>query len=268
MVVFSDLDRSIIYSKKFINKKIDLLDIEIYNGENISYISKKTIELIKKIKSNSCFIPTTTRTIEQFKRIDFKKYEIDFKYIITSNGGNILIDGKVDDNYKLFLNDRLNKSATIKEAISLFYKYNIVEGVKKFRVAEDIFFYLVIDIEKFDMKKLDMFEKELKYLNWKIYISGRKIYFLPEELKKSTAINYICKNFGYTHTFSIGDSTMDEDMLNFCKYSYILRHGDLINNLKNTHKFNISENEGFLGSEEILKDILLCQNNINLKNTI
>ena len=36
MVVFSDLDRSIIYSKKFIQNESNPLDIEIYNGENIS----------------------------------------------------------------------------------------------------------------------------------------------------------------------------------------------------------------------------------------
>lgn len=268
MVVFSDLDRSIIYSKKFISEKNDLLDIEIYNGENISYISKKTIELIEKIKSNSYFIPTTTRTIEQFKRIDFKKYKIDFKYAITSNGGHILIDGEIDKSYKLFVNDKLNESATIEEAINLFYKYDIVEGVKKFKVAEDIFFYLVVDMEKIDMKRLDVFAKNLEDLKWKTYTSGRKIYFLPNELKKSTAVNYICEKFGYKNTFSIGDSTMDEDMLDFCKYSYILKHGDLINNLKNTDKFKISEKEGFLGSEEILRDIILCQNNINLKNNV
>ena len=113
MVVFSDLDRSIIYSKEFIQEESNTLDIEIYKGENISYISQKTIENIKKIKKNSDFIPTTTRTIEQFKRINFKKYGLDFKHAITSNGGNILINGEVDIEYKYFIEEKLKLSSYI-----------------------------------------------------------------------------------------------------------------------------------------------------------
>ena len=107
MIVFSDLDRSIIYSKRFLKDDTTKLEIEIYNGENISYISKETVELIKKIKQNSYFIPTTTRTIEQFKRISFSKYGLDFKYAVTSNGGNILVNGEVDKEYKLLIKEKL-----------------------------------------------------------------------------------------------------------------------------------------------------------------
>ena len=45
MVVFSDLDRSIIYSKRFLGKDKSELEIEIYKNENISYISKKEIQI-------------------------------------------------------------------------------------------------------------------------------------------------------------------------------------------------------------------------------
>ena len=100
MVVFSDLDRSIIYSKRFLGKDKSELEIEIYKNENISYISKKTVKLIKQLQKNIEFIPTTTRNIEQFKRIEFSKYDIDFKYAITSNGGNILVNGQIDSEYK------------------------------------------------------------------------------------------------------------------------------------------------------------------------
>ena len=52
MVVFSDLDRSIIYSKRFLGKDKSELEIEIYKNENISYISKKTVKLIKQLQKN------------------------------------------------------------------------------------------------------------------------------------------------------------------------------------------------------------------------
>ena len=78
MVVFSDLDRSIIYSNKFIGNldKKTYECIEFIDEKEISYISFKTIELIKELTKNNLFIPTTTRTIEQFQRINFSKYNI------------------------------------------------------------------------------------------------------------------------------------------------------------------------------------------------
>ena len=261
MVVFSDLDRSIIYSKKFL-KEDDQLDIEIYKGENISYISKDTVELIKKIKNDSHFIPATTRTIEQFKRMNFKKYGLDFKYVITSNGGNILIDGMIDREYKILIDEKLKSSSPISEVVNLFEGYKSIEGILKFRVVEDLFFYIVIDEDIFDLKNIEEFTNEIKILKWDCYISGRKIYFLPREIKKSTAIEYICDKFGYKHTFAIGDSTMDRDMLEFCDYPYILKHGDLARCIKTNGKFILSEQSGFKGSEEILNKVVLCQKNI------
>ena len=38
MIIFSDLDRSVIYSNKFLDADIEYESIEIYNGKEISYI--------------------------------------------------------------------------------------------------------------------------------------------------------------------------------------------------------------------------------------
>ena len=46
MIVFSDLDRSIIYSNKFLNADSKYANIEIYREKEISYISLDTINLI------------------------------------------------------------------------------------------------------------------------------------------------------------------------------------------------------------------------------
>ena len=131
MVVFSDLDRSIIYSKRFLGKDKSELEIEIYKNENISYISKKTVKLIKQLQKNIEFIPTTTRNIEQFKRIEFSKYDIDFKYAITSNGGNILVNGKIDSEYKDYINQKLKNSIHIDEIMKLLEEYKNIKGIKK-----------------------------------------------------------------------------------------------------------------------------------------
>ncbi|MCZ9335532.1 hypothetical protein O9Y75_26320, partial [Klebsiella pneumoniae] len=70
-------------------------NIEIYREKEISYISLDTINLIKQIQYYGMFIPTTTRTVEQFKRIEFNKYGIYCPWSITSNGGVILKDNEI-----------------------------------------------------------------------------------------------------------------------------------------------------------------------------
>lgn len=259
MVVFSDLDRSIIYSKKFLQDNIDLFEIELYKNENISYISKNTVEKIKDIKKNCYFIPTTTRTIDQFNRIDFKRYGIDFKYAITANGGNILVDGKIDRGYESYIEKKLKESANIDEVVAAFKIYKNIDGINNLKIAQNLFFYIVVEERLFDIKKIDEFKDFINNLKWDMYVSGRKIYFLPRAIKKSTAIKYICENLGYEETFAIGDSTMDIDMLEFCKNSYVLKHGDILNHINNS-SFTISEDYGFLGTEKILDDVIKIQN--------
>ena len=180
MVVFSDLDRSIIYSKRFLGKDKSELEIEIYKNENISYISKKTVKLIKQLQKNIEFIPTTTRNIEQFKRIEFSKYDIDFKYAITSNGGNILVNGQIDSEYKDYINQKLKNSIHIDEIMKLLEEYKNIKGIKKIRKADNIFAYIVVDNKIFDLKYIELFINKIKDLNWETYINGTKIYFLQQ----------------------------------------------------------------------------------------
>jgi hydroxymethylpyrimidine pyrophosphatase-like HAD family hydrolase len=140
--------------------------------------------------------------------------------------------------------------------MKLLEEYKNIKGIKKIRKADNIFAYIVVDNKIFDLKYIELFINKIKDLNWETYINRTKIYFLPQELKKSTAIKYICDKFGYKNTFGIGDSIMDKDMLDFCRSSYLLRHGDLVNSLSKENKYIISRECGFRGSEEVLKYII------------
>ena len=68
MIYFSDLDRTLIYSSKFLKDKNNKICIEYLNGKEINYISKNTINLLKKIQEKtSCdtLHPTPTRIRSQ-----------------------------------------------------------------------------------------------------------------------------------------------------------------------------------------------------------
>ena len=59
----TDLDNTIIYSYKH-DIGNDKINVEIYEDKEISYITKKTPDLLNIIKKEYMIIPTTTRTID------------------------------------------------------------------------------------------------------------------------------------------------------------------------------------------------------------
>ncbi|MDR0879222.1 MAG: hypothetical protein LBN09_00800 [Clostridioides sp.] len=293
MLVFSDLDRSVIYSKRFIAEGKDgivdenYLNIEMYEGKEISFISKITIDYIRQIGKLGYFVPTTTRTVEQFKRIDFSRFGINFPWAITTNGGIVLENGEESQEWKEIVRKNLKESESIENVVEEFKKLNFTIGetqknsvakgnfktskikgiakrnhgcdigIKKFRIAEDKFFYLVVDPDEFDIQRMSGFIKILPTLGWKYYVNGRKVYFTPEKLTKEKAIEFVSDKIGISEHNAIGDSIMDFGMLGTGSNSYILRHGDIENMdevLKK--KARISENFGIHGTEEILSSIL------------
>lgn len=91
MVFHSDLDNTMIYSYKHDigNEK---RCVEIYQGREISYVTDRTHELLRQVQDRVLFVPTTTRTTEQYRRIDLGIGPV--RYALTCNGGVLLVDGQ------------------------------------------------------------------------------------------------------------------------------------------------------------------------------
>ena len=92
MIVFNvDLDNTLIYSYKYDIGK-NKRQVELYKENYISYITDKIYNLLLTLRNNALIVPTTTRTIEQYSRIELGIGN--FKYALVCNGGVLLIDGK------------------------------------------------------------------------------------------------------------------------------------------------------------------------------
>ena len=71
ILFFADMDNTLIYSyKRDIGS--DKIGVEFYPEKNqmISYMTKTSWKLLQKVAHKLLFIPTTTRTIEQYQRIN------------------------------------------------------------------------------------------------------------------------------------------------------------------------------------------------------
>lgn len=92
ILFFADMDNTLIYSyKRDIGS--DKIGVEFYPEKNqmISYMTKTSWKLLQKVAHKLLFIPTTTRTIEQYQRINLGFVPL---YALVCNGGILLENGQ------------------------------------------------------------------------------------------------------------------------------------------------------------------------------
>ncbi len=89
-VFFTDLDNTIIYSCRHEIGR-DKLCVELYQGREVSFVTEKTWELLRRVNEETLLVPVTTRTKEQYDRIDLRIGTPGFA--LVCNGGILLEDG-------------------------------------------------------------------------------------------------------------------------------------------------------------------------------
>lgn len=255
MIFASDLDRTLIYSKKSMGEDIteeDLVPVEIYNDRYISYMSKQALSLLHEITRLSTFIPVTTRTVKQYQRIFHLADSFSPKYVITSNGGNILIDNIPDLEWSELVGKVLRTSESHQNIKALFDEITSPEWVLRGGLCDDLFYTIMIDRDKMPAPVMDRFREKLHTLGWTLSIQGRKLYILPTQINKGDALRYLKERIGASCVVAAGDSLLDESMLLVADYSYAPSHGELFSTYLDSEHYKFTEGSGIRASEEIL----------------
>ncbi|PAB60592.1 HAD family hydrolase [Anaeromicrobium sediminis] len=258
MIFASDLDRTLIYSKRFIENicREEIVLVEKIDEKEISYMTKKALDHLVKLKDQLLFVPVTTRTIKQYKRIFMLNEVISPKYAVVSNGGNILIDGQVDEQWSNIIEGKLNKCAPIDEVRKEFEK---VKGdwVLRGYDADNLFLYYIVDEENVNEETLSMFRKWLDRVNWNMSLQGRKLYFVPNCINKWSPIEYIKNKERKNTVFASGDSLLDMPMLNMANYSIAPTHGEIFKSYDKIEIIEFTDRSGILCAEEIIRKVEL-----------
>ena len=265
MIFASDLDQTLIYSKNFLNKHYDnaqtavkqLSIIEYYRGEPLSYIHNKLISQLKALDNKGLFIPVTTRTEEQYKRIDFSRFGINPKYAVTTNGAKVLINGVADKNRWEYIQSKLKQVTPQPDDIEALIRKTISAGViKKIRVAEDAFTYCVLFREHLNLNQVQELSTSFTDNGWNLSLQGNKLYFMPSILSKAEAMRYICQKLNLDHYMAAGDSLLDLPLLAEAKEGFIPMHGEIYEQkLHLKHRLNISEFKGIDASLSIIQSV-------------
>lgn len=258
MIMFaSDLDRTLIYSKRALEEmrtplNDNMICVEKRNGEEVSYMTKKAFFLLEKLADSAQFVPVTTRTYEQYKRVFIFGQEIKVDYSVTSNGAKIHYKGNLLTDWEESVTTRLENECAVKEDLLIQLNTFLFKGTLK--IADDLFFYYVLE-EQISTEIKDTVEKLALSLGWKVSLQGRKLYFMPLPICKGEAIKFIQNREGIKSVTGAGDSLLDWPFLKICDFPFVPRHGELAGEQFQESKQYHTENQGAYAGEEILESI-------------
>lgn len=207
MVVFNvDMDNTLIYSYKH-----DIGEskrcAEIYEGREISFMTLKTGKLLRELARNVLIVPTTTRTREQYERIDLGLGEL--PYALVCNGGVLIRNGVEDEEWYI----------GSKELVA-DCKDELAKGIELLEADEDRCFEVRFIRELFLFSKSNQPEVTIARLRQAldtslvdVFHNGIKVYVVPKRLSKGTALKRFKEWIRADKTIAAGDSEFDISML-------------------------------------------------------
>lgn len=207
MIVFhTDLDNTIIYSYKH-DIGLDKINVEWYQGRQISFVTSKTMELLNEIKEKVLMVPTSTRTIEQYERIDLAQGV--FPYALVCNGGVLLRNGIKDEKW---YQESLELVKESEESIMLGLKLLEQEPRRTFelRYIENLFLFTKCDSPEAVVEDL---RQKLDLSLVEVFNNGTKVYVLPKALNKGNAVKRFKQIVSSDYIVAAGDSEFDIPML-------------------------------------------------------
>jgi hydroxymethylpyrimidine pyrophosphatase-like HAD family hydrolase len=268
MIVASDLDRTLVYSKRALNElgcspQIPLIPVEKKDGNWVAFMTERAFNALSDLCKYHLFIPVTTRTTEQFNRFElFNHGNFPLTYAITLNGAEILYKGKTLHEWTRYMTSKIqNESITQITLLSILNK----EGYQfdgKIRQVDNLFFYYILNKPPSPEVKAALQNFVAEY-GWRISLQGRKLYFIPTAISKGAALEFICRREGMEAFAGAGDSLLDLDFLQNCRYQFVPRHGELANEIKGT-KVTMTNNAGVAAGEEILLGFLTLLKSKNI----
>ena len=261
MLMFtSDLDRTLIYSKRMMHQfppATPEIIAERVDGEVMSMMTEATTKLLNQVNEKTLFVPVTTRSLHQYERIHLIR-DLHPTFAITSNGGTIVEKGRPSKQWANLLRQRIEDSS-IPDADLLrrFDSIKLDTWLQRTFYVDDLFYVFYVDLDVIQQEEVQGMILEFGALGWNVLLQGRKLYMLPKVLTKEAAIAYLKEHYTYDVHIAAGDSILDYGMLATADIGYTPFHGDLKDKqpdvLKNTI-YSAYSGEAF--TQSLLEDVL------------
>lgn len=205
-VLHIDLDNTLIYSYKH-DIGNDKRNVEIYQNREVSFLTGTTYRNLKKLREMLLIVPTSTRSIEQYNRIDLGIGDI--PYALVCNGGVLLVKGEREPSWYQTSLQMIQESLPTLDAAWHFLEK---DPHRKFelRFIENLFLFtkccepesVVTELE--ELLDTDMVE---------VFYNREKVYVVPRKLSKGTAVERFREYLPADRVIAAGDSRFDISML-------------------------------------------------------
>ncbi|MEU6475432.1 HAD family hydrolase [Streptomyces sp. NPDC047017] len=261
VLVASDLDRTLIYSSAALALTMPdaraprLLCVEVHESKPLSFMTETAARLLADLGDEAVFVPTTTRTRKQYQRINLPGPPAG--YAICANGGHLLVDGVSDTGWHRQVTGRLaGECAPLTEIQEHLLRSADPVWVRKHRVAEDLFAYLVVERALLPEDWVKELAAWAEGRGWTVSLQGRKIYAVPKPLTKSAAVREVARRTGAELVLGAGDSLLDADLLLAVDRGWRPGHGELAETGWSAPGISALPERGVLAGERIVREFL------------
>lgn len=202
-ILFSDLDGTLIFSAKL--RRVGDVVIDRLNGEPISCITARQAELLPRIRR---LIPVTSRSIEQFRRIEFPEGFAP-EYALCSNGGTLLVNGVPDSDWTSRSAEFFAECETELDKFRQLLE-NDPDRIFDIRLVDGLFLFTKSARSDITLSRLGAYSERCD-----CFAAGRKVYVIPKKLAKGCAVKRLAQRLGLAreNIFCAGDSLVDVSML-------------------------------------------------------
>ncbi|MBC7631660.1 hypothetical protein [Aeromicrobium sp.] len=259
-VVVSDLDQTLIYSSatlRLLEADQDaprLVCVEVYQGAPLSFVTETAAGHLTDLAEAGVFVPATTRTIEQFRRVHLPGPAP--KFALCANGGRLLRDGIEDLDFTAAVTERLSGAgAPFAEMLDELHRASAGERgasfVEKVRDASGLFCYVVVNRAAMPASWVNDLMAFAEERGWGVSVQGRKVYCVPAALTKATAAREVSDMLGATRLLAAGDSLLDAELLEVADVAVRPRHGELADASWSRPHLRVTTSAGVRAGEEI-----------------
>jgi hypothetical protein len=255
VLVASDLDRTLIYSKQALalsaGEQPPLICVERYLGEEASFMTARAGRLMHDLSAETAVMPVTTRTPEQLDRVRLPGQR--HRFAVAANGGVLFVDGSVDAAWSRRVRSRLAGVASLDEVWAHAGQASHRPWTLKIRTVPDLFCYAVIDRSRMPAEWLMQATGWAAERGWRVSLQGRKLYWVPGTLTKSAAVREVADRVDASIVLAAGDSLLDIDLLETADLGMHPRHGELFTSGWSAPHVTPTSEAGVLAGQTILE---------------
>jgi hydroxymethylpyrimidine pyrophosphatase-like HAD family hydrolase len=212
-IIFAcDIDNTLLRSWR---KKHDGdICVEHIDGQPKNYISSKLVKVLNDTASVMRLLPVTTRSVDQFQRINWQSIH-PVTNSIVANGG--VIFGNTERN-RLW---RLSNERIFHGTQLAFNEISMLCNIRglDYRIIDATYLRVIIGNPKGDRFLLELTKKHSE----KIYTfrDAKKRYIIPQGISKGSALAFFLNDINYDVLIVAGDNEADISMLNLADIAIV-----------------------------------------------